>query len=48
MALRLYRSGTVRRVLVSRGIEESGYRDKAAVMATYLRREGLPSKAILE
>ena len=47
-ALRLYRSGTVRRVLVSGGIEEPGHRDEAAAMAAYLRGQGVPAAAILE
>lgn len=47
-ALRLYRSGNVRRILVSGGIEEPGPRDEAAAMATYLRAQGVPPEAILE
>ena len=47
-ALRLYRSGTVRRVLVSGGIEEPGHRDEPAAMAAYLRDQGVPAAAILE
>ncbi|MBE7211338.1 MAG: YdcF family protein [Gluconacetobacter diazotrophicus] len=46
-AWRLYRSGTVRRVLVSGGIEAAGSRDEAAVMAAYLRDRGVPGTAIL-
>lgn len=46
--LRLYRSGTVRRVLVSGGIEEPGHRDEAAVMAAYLRGAGVPTAAIVQ
>ncbi|MGI4810207.1 MAG: YdcF family protein [Janthinobacterium lividum] len=47
-AVRLYRSGTVRRVLVSGGMEKPWYRDEASVMATYLRTKGVPSEVILE
>ncbi len=47
-AVRLYRSGTVQRVLVSSGVEEPGHRDEASAMAAYLRTTGVPSKAILE
>ncbi len=47
-AVRLYRSGTVRRVLVSGGLEEPGHRDEASVMAAYLRTRGVPLEAILE
>jgi vancomycin permeability regulator SanA len=46
-AVRLVRSGTVRRILVSGGIEEPGHRDEAAVMAAYLRAKGVPTDAIL-
>ena len=47
-ALGLFRSGTVRRILVSGGIEEPGHRDEAAAMAAYLRGHGVPGDAILE
>ncbi len=47
-AVRLVRSGTVRRVLVSGGIEEPGHRDEAAAMSAYLRAQGVPPEAILE
>lgn len=47
-ALGLYRSGTVRRILVSGGVEEPGHRDEAAIMAAYLREAGVPAEAILQ
>ncbi len=45
-ALALWRAGTVRRVLVSGGIEPDG-QDEAAVMAAYLVRHGVPEAAVL-
>lgn len=46
-AVQLYKAGNFPRILVSGGIGKEGY-DEAAVMATYLEREGIPRDAILE
>ena len=47
-ALALYRAGTVRRLLVSGGIEQPGDRDEARAMALWLQARGVPRTAIVE
>lgn len=47
-ALSLYRTGLARRVLVSGGVEQSGNRDEAAIMAAYLVAHGVPAVAVLQ
>ena len=47
-ALLLYRTGTVRRILVSGGVEEPGARDEAAAMAAYLEQRGVPAQAVAQ
>ena len=46
-ALALYRSGMARHILVSGGVEPGG-QDEAAVMAAYLRDNGVPGTAVTQ
>lgn len=45
-ALALYRRGSVRRILVSGGVEQPGDRDEARCMAAYLESRGVPASAV--
>ena len=47
-ALALYRAGTVRRVMVSGGVEQPGGRDEARAMAAWLEARGVPPAALIE
>lgn len=47
IAVDLFRTGLVRRVLVSGGVDPAG-NDEAAVMAAYLIERGVPRPAIIE
>ncbi len=47
-ALALYRTGIVRRVMVSGGIEQQGHRNEAKAMAAWLEAADVPPAAIIQ